>query len=83
MSFPTNTLPEEFQQEHGTIDLGSGSGGGGDDDSHSHQHQDEDLDLSKSGNRVWLCKLPRFLMDKWNKDQENGKILGRVRVYDE
>ncbi|GAA5899662.1 transcription factor IIF subunit TFG2 [Sporobolomyces salmoneus] len=79
MSFATNTLPEEFQQEHGSIDLGAGTDQAVEDST----HQDEDLDLDRAGNRVWLCKVPRFLMDKWNSQAEQGAILGRVRVYDE
>ncbi|GAA5943984.1 transcription factor IIF subunit TFG2 [Sporobolomyces koalae] len=79
MSFPTNTLPEEFQQEHGTIDLDVSTTLDGD----AHAHHDEDLDLDRAGNRVWLCKVPRFLMDKWNDQAQQGAILGRVRVYDE
>jgi transcription initiation factor TFIIF subunit beta len=79
MSFATNTLPEEFQQEHGTVDLGAETSK----EAEEASHQDEDLDLDRAGNRVWLCKVPRFLMDKWNEQAEQGAILGRVRVYDE
>ncbi|GAA6009048.1 hypothetical protein JCM11491_005726 [Sporobolomyces phaffii] len=79
MSFPNNTLPEEFQQEHGTVDLGPGTSKEAEDAA----HQDEDLDLDRTANRVWLCKVPRFLMDRWNDQADQGAILGRVRVYDE
>ena len=78
MSFPTNTLPEEFQQEHGSTDLASSK-----DDPSTSLNQDEDLDLNRASHRVWLCKVPRFLMDKWNQESQQGAILGRVRVYDE
>ncbi|GAA5866746.1 hypothetical protein JCM1840_004247 [Sporobolomyces johnsonii] len=81
MSFPTNTLPEEFQEEHGSIDLTDDKPGvpnGQDDDG-----EDEDLDLTRAGQRVWLCKVPRFLMEKWSQVEQEGAILGRVRVYDE
>ncbi|GAA5914823.1 hypothetical protein JCM6882_007283 [Rhodosporidiobolus microsporus] len=79
MSFPTNALPEEFQAEHGSIDLTDDKPNvNGQDDG-----EDEDLDLAKGGQRVWLCKVPRFLMDEWSKAQQEGEILGRVRVYDE
>ncbi|GAA5912552.1 hypothetical protein JCM5296_003478 [Sporobolomyces johnsonii] len=81
MSFPTNTLPEEFQEEHGSIDLTDDKPGvpnGHDDDG-----EDEDLDLTRAGQRVWLCKVPRFLMEKWSQVDQEGAILGRVRVYDE
>ncbi|GAA5824795.1 hypothetical protein JCM11251_005346 [Rhodosporidiobolus azoricus] len=79
MSFPTNALPEEFQAEHGSIDLT--------DDKPNvngqEEGEDEDLDLARAGQRVWLCKVPRFLMDEWSKAQQEGEILGRLRVYDE
>jgi transcription initiation factor TFIIF subunit beta len=85
--FNRNALPEEFQAEHGSIDL--------DDDSSSSKpttggaaaaddrQEDEDLDLARAGQRVWLCKVPRFLLDKWQQSEREGEILGRVRVYDE
>ncbi|GAA5955287.1 hypothetical protein JCM21900_003034 [Sporobolomyces salmonicolor] len=81
MSFPTNTLPEEFQEEHGSIDLTDDKPGiaNGQDD----EGEDEDLDLTRAGQRVWLCKVPRFLMEKWSQAEQEGAILGRVRVYDE
>ncbi|BGP43072.1 hypothetical protein JCM10450v2_007197 [Rhodotorula kratochvilovae] len=87
MSFPTNKLPEAFEEEHGSIDLddskpvqGSSSTGAphGRDDG-----EDEDLDLPTETKRVWLCKVPRFLMDKWMQQQHEGQILGRVRVFDQ
>ncbi|GAA6030793.1 hypothetical protein JCM8097_008878 [Rhodosporidiobolus ruineniae] len=81
MSFPTNALPEEFQAEHGSIDLGDDKpnvNGEGDEGV-----EDEDLDLSRGKQRVWLCKVPRFLLEEWQKAQQEGEILGRVRVYDE
>ncbi|BGP19518.1 hypothetical protein JCM10213v2_007613 [Rhodosporidiobolus nylandii] len=78
MSFPTNALPEEFQAEHGSIDLGEDKKPTQEEDG-----EDEDLDLDKAGQRVWLCKVPRFLMDEWMKAQQEGEVLGRVRVYDE
>ncbi|GAA6012752.1 hypothetical protein JCM10207_005349 [Rhodosporidiobolus poonsookiae] len=82
MSFVNNTLPEEFQADHGSIDLEDDKAGvarAGQDD----EGEDEDLDLDRAKQRVWLCKVPRFLMDEWTKAQQEGEILGRVRVYDE
>ncbi|GAA6060462.1 hypothetical protein JCM10212_000890 [Sporobolomyces blumeae] len=80
MSFPVNSLPEEFQQEHGSIDLGAEDEQGNARD----DHLDEDLNLDRAGHRVWLCKVPRFLLDRWNREStQPGAILGRVRVYDE
>ena len=83
--FNRNALPEEFQAEHGSIDLEdssssskpSAAGAAADD------REDEDLDLACAGQRVWLCKVPRFLLDKWQQSSREGEILGRVRVYDE
>lgn len=55
MSFPTNTLPESFQEDHGTTSLlddeedekAAGVGG----------VVDEDLEMRDAGDRVWLCKV--------------------------
>jgi hypothetical protein len=49
------SLPEEFQAEHGSIDLTDDKpdvNGNKDDDG-----EDEDLDLGRAGQRVWLCKV--------------------------
>lgn len=41
-----------------------------------------DLDTSKAGNKVWLVRLPKFLMEKWhNPDNLHGQELGHVRIY--
>jgi transcription initiation factor TFIIF subunit beta len=40
-----------------------------------------DLDLSKSDKKMWLVRLPRFLMDKWKDvDKISGQELGKVRI---
>lgn len=40
-----------------------------------------DLDLSKENTKVWLVRLPKFLMDKWRDVEKNsGKELGQVRI---
>lgn len=53
MNFPLNTLPAEFEAEHGSTDLSDDKPGvGGQDDG-----EDEDLELDKAGQRVWLCKV--------------------------
>lgn len=40
-----------------------------------------DLDMANAESKVWLVRLPRFLMDRWkNVDQVNGKDLGKVRI---
>ncbi|KAJ8292187.1 Transcription initiation factor IIF subunit beta [Rhodotorula toruloides] len=77
-----DALPEEFEAEHGTIDLTDdtkpATGGAGGDDG-----EDEDLDLERAKQRVWLCKVPRFLLETWQQAQSEGEILGRLRVWDE
>ncbi|POY75968.1 putative DNA helicase [Rhodotorula taiwanensis] len=86
--FNRNSLPEEFEAEHGSVDLADGdrkpaSGRSGAQQSPHDDREDEDLDLGRAGQRVWLCKVPRFLLDKWQQSSREGEILGRVRVYDE
>jgi len=66
-------LPEEFEAEHGTIDL----------DTKPVLGDDLELDLSATAQRVWLVKVPKFLMERWSEVQSEGQMLGRVRVYDE
>ncbi|GAA5849042.1 hypothetical protein JCM9279_004705 [Rhodotorula babjevae] len=88
MSFPTNKLPEAFEEEHGSLDLddvkpSTPSGGPAAQGARDYGGDDEDLDLPDQPNNVWLCKVPRFLMEKWMQQQEEGQMLGRVRVYDE
>lgn len=40
-----------------------------------------DLDFSRSDTKVWLVRLPKFLMEKWRDVEHNsGKELGRVRI---
>ncbi|KAK4052605.1 hypothetical protein OIO90_004233 [Microbotryomycetes sp. JL221] len=85
MSFPMNQLPAEFEQEHGSVDLlgddtkPSMNGEGDGDDG----VEDEDLDVNKARQGVWLCKIPKFLMEKWSTVEQQGQVLGRIRVYEE
>lgn len=40
-----------------------------------------DLDVSGAESKVWLVRMPRFLMDRWkNVDEISGKDLGKVRI---
>lgn len=40
-----------------------------------------DLDVSGAESKVWLVRMPRFLMDRWkNVDEVSGKDLGKVRI---
>ncbi|GAA5827867.1 hypothetical protein JCM3770_006898 [Rhodotorula araucariae] len=82
MSFPTNRLPDAFEEDHGSIDLDDAKPSLA--SSHARDDaDDEDLALPTETKRVWLCKVPRFLMDRWSQQQHDGNLLGRVRVYDE
>lgn len=64
--FNRNALPEEFEAEHGSLDLADvdakpgGAGGPGGASGAAHDDRDdEDLDLANAGQRVWLCKVRR------------------------
>lgn len=40
-----------------------------------------DLDMSREDTKVWLVRLPKFLMEKWKDVETNsGKELGKVRI---
>jgi TFIIF, beta subunit N-terminus len=46
----------------------------------SFDSDDETLfDLSKKDTKVWLVKVPTFLMQKWEETSEQE--LGKVRIY--
>lgn len=53
MSFPLNALPDAFQEDHGSVDIGADEKPGLDDD----EGEDQDLDLDRMGQRVWLVKV--------------------------
>ena len=53
MSFPTNSLPAEFEAEHGSVDLLANDQPQEDSD----DGEDEDLELGRAGQGVWLCKV--------------------------
>ena len=76
MNVPINSLPTEFEQEHGSVTLD-------DDRKPVLEREEERLDLSRQHHRVWLCKVPKFLIEQWAKVHDEGTVLGRVRVYDE
>ena len=39
------------------------------------------MNLSRGDQKVWLVKLPRYLMDEWsNKETMNGQQLGNVKI---
>lgn len=40
-----------------------------------------DMNLSKGDQKVWLVKLPKYLMDEWsNPESMNGQHLGNVKI---
>ena len=41
---------------------------------------DPDLDISKSRDRVWLVKLPKWLMDHWSKTEQDNVELARINI---
>lgn len=43
---------------------------------------DEHFDIDQGKDRrVWLVKVPKFLLEKWQKVKSNNEELGRLRVY--
>ncbi|KAG0237733.1 hypothetical protein BGW42_000139 [Actinomortierella wolfii] len=42
-----------------------------------------DLDLSKGNTQAWLVKVPKFLADTWGSVNEDGQILGTVRIFNQ
>lgn len=43
---------------------------------------DEHFDIDQGKDRrVWLVKVPKFLLEKWQNVQSNNEELGRLRVY--
>jgi transcription initiation factor TFIIF subunit beta len=60
-----------------------------DDDNNNDDDDDQfedslDLDVSDTGSKVWLVRLPKFLLERW-KDLEtiSGSELGKVRIRDQ
>ena len=82
--FPSNALPSEFQEEHGSLDLD------GQDDTKptvtpiDHDVDDEDLDIANANQRVWLCKVrPRMSRDEeWSCGDEGLSGTGTLTGSD-
>lgn len=54
---------------------------GVEDDDDDGYEDANDLDLSGIGSKVWLVRLPKFLMERWKKvDSLSGQELGKVRI---
>jgi len=41
---------------------------------------DPDLDILKSKDRVWLVKLPKWLLDHWSKTEQDNVELARIKL---
>jgi hypothetical protein len=41
---------------------------------------DPDLDISKVKDRVWLVKLPKWLIEHWSKTDEDNVELARIQI---
>lgn len=41
---------------------------------------DPDLDISKAKDKVWLVKLPKWLMEHWSKTDQDNVELARVHI---
>ncbi|KAI3403754.2 hypothetical protein KGF56_003479 [Candida oxycetoniae] len=46
------------------------------------ENESLDMNLSSGDQKIWLVKLPRYLMDEWNKPdvQKSGNTLGNVKI---
>ncbi|KIL62436.1 hypothetical protein M378DRAFT_1055660 [Amanita muscaria Koide BX008] len=53
--------------------------GGQDED--SQPDPDEHLMLDQGNGRVWLVKIPKFLMERWSSIEADDVHLGTMRVY--
>lgn len=81
--FNRNSLPEEFEAEHGSVDLADGdrkpaSGRSGAQQSPHDDREDEDLDLGRAGQRVWLCKVRAPLCPARHRNAE-ARVATRSR----
>ncbi|KAH9970622.1 transcription initiation factor IIF, beta subunit-domain-containing protein [Lactifluus volemus] len=43
---------------------------------------DEHIMLESGHGRVWLVKIPKFLMERWSKFDAEGVQLAKIRIYD-
>lgn len=64
---------------------GAGANEEDEDDDDDDKYEDSlDLDTSKEDTKVWLVRLPKFLMEKWKEvDKISGEDLGRVRIQNQ
>jgi len=55
---------------------------GGQNDEDSLPDPDENIMLESGQGRVWLVKIPKFLMERWSKFDAEGVQLAKIRIYD-
>jgi len=41
---------------------------------------DPDLDISRGQDKVWLVKLPKWLMEHWAKTDQDNVELARIQI---
>lgn len=41
---------------------------------------DPDLDISKGRDKVWLVKLPKWLMEHWAKADQDDVELAKIKI---
>lgn len=62
--FPSNALPSEFQEEHGSLELDGEVDNKPTTTGPTHYDvDDEDLDIANADQRVWLCKVGYAAID--------------------
>lgn len=70
---PSNGSSSLIKEEGGEMQIGS--------EDYENYEDSLDLDMSKEDTKVWLVRLPSFLMEKWQDVEKNsGKELGKVRI---
>lgn len=55
---------------------------GGHNEDDSQPDPDEHIMLESGQGRVWLVKIPKFLMERWSKFDAEGVQLAKIRIYD-
>ncbi|EMR11228.1 hypothetical protein PNEG_00817 [Pneumocystis murina B123] len=49
-------------------------------DYEGYEDDSGDLDMSRMRSKVWLVKVPKFLLDRWELIKEDGVDLGVIRI---
>lgn len=84
-SFEDDVEPLEESRSRGSTPLGRGGASTSLLGKHERDESpvpDEELDTEKGNQKMWLVKVPRFLLEGWTKVEEEDKLLGTVRVYE-